>query len=134
MRDKVAPAKPCKKGQCAGPLLFPSAIEELIVFNKADLVSEEEHIRLRGLCPGAFLVSARTGLGIAELEAAIASSLPRPEVLFDGLIPYDRGDLVSKIHVAGKVQSVEYVEGGTKVKALVREDLAAELASLTRRP
>lgn len=111
-----------------------SAIEELIVFNKVDLVSEEEHIRLRGLCPGAFLVSARTGLGISELEAAIASSLPRPEVPFDGLIPYDRGDLVSKIHVAGKVQSVEYVEGGTKVKALVREDLAAELASLTRRP
>jgi GTP-binding protein HflX len=110
-----------------------SAIEELIVFNKADLVSEEEHIRLRGLCPGAFLVSVRTGLGIAELEAAIASSLPHPEVLFDGLIPYDRGDLVSKIHVAGKVQTIEYVEGGTKVKALVREDLAAELTRLTKR-
>jgi GTP-binding protein HflX len=110
-----------------------SAIEELIVFNKADLVSEEEHIRLRGLCPGAFLVSTRTGLGIAELEAAIASSLPRPEVLFDGLIPYDRGDLVSKIHIAGKVQAIEYLEGGTKVKALVREDLAAELSRLTKR-
>jgi GTP-binding protein HflX len=111
-----------------------SAIEELIVFNKADLVSEEEHIRLRGICPGAFLVSARTGMGIAELEAAIASSLPLPEVLFEGLIPYDRGDLVSKIHMAGKVQTIEYVEGGTKIKALVREDLAAELSRLTKRP
>jgi len=110
-----------------------SAIEELIVFNKADLVSEEEHVRLRGICPGAFLVSARTGMGIPELEAAIASSLPLPEVLFEGLIPYDRGDLVSKIHMAGKVQTIEYVEGGTQVKALVREDLAAELSRLTKR-
>jgi GTP-binding protein HflX len=111
-----------------------SAIDELIVFNKADLVSEQEHVRLRGLAPGAFLVSARTGLGIVELESAIAAALPRPEVVFDGLIPYHRGDLVSKIHEAGKVQHIEYVEGGTKIKALVREDLAAELFSLTKRP
>jgi len=111
-----------------------SAIDELIVFNKADLVSEQEHVRLRGLAPGAFLVSARTGLGIVELESAIAAALPRPEVVFDGLIPYHRGDLVSKIHEAGKVQHIEYIEGGTKIKALVREDLAAELFSLTKRP
>jgi GTP-binding protein HflX len=111
-----------------------SAIDELIVFNKADLVSEQEHVRLRGLSPGAFLVSARTGLGIVELESAIAAALPRPEVVFDGLIPYHRGDLVSKIHEAGKVQHIEYAEGGTKIKALVREDLAAELFSLTKRP
>jgi len=111
-----------------------SAIDELIVFNKADLVSEQEHVRLRGLSPGAFLVSARTGRGIVELESAIAAALPRPEVVFDGLIPYHRGDLVSKIHEAGKVQHIEYAEGGTKIKALVREDLAAELFSLTKRP
>lgn len=109
-----------------------SAIPEIIVFNKADLISQEEQVRLRGLVPGALLVSARSGLGIPELENAIATQLPKPEILFDGVIPYDRGDLVSRIHLAGKVQELEYLEAGTRIKALVKEDLAAELASVAK--
>ncbi|MDG2497016.1 MAG: GTPase HflX [Aquiluna sp.] len=104
-----------------------SAIEELIVFNKADLVSDEDQVRLRGLVPGALLISARTGLGIKELEAAIAARLPKPEIIFEGVIPYDRGDLVSKVHLAGKVKEIEYIAAGTKLSVLVKEDLAAEL-------
>lgn len=109
-----------------------SAITEIIVFNKADLVGDEEQVRLRGLVPGALLVSARTGLGIEELEAAIARELPKPEVLFEGVIPYDRGDLVSRIHLAGKVLESEYLESGTKIKALVKEGLNAELEAVTK--
>jgi GTP-binding protein HflX len=104
-----------------------SAITELIVFNKADLVSEDEQVRLRGLVPGSLLVSARTGSGIEELEAKIAELLPRPDVVFEGVIPYDRGDLVSRTHLAGKVLEVGYVEEGTKLRAMVRGDLLAEL-------
>lgn len=109
-----------------------SAIPEIIVFNKADLVGDEEQVRLRGLVPAALLVSARTGLGIEELEAAIARELPKPEVLFVGVIPYDRGDLVSRIHLAGKVLESEYLESGTKIKALVKEGLNAELEAVTK--
>jgi GTP-binding protein HflX len=104
-----------------------SAIPELIVFNKADLVSEEDQIRLRGLVPGSLLVSARTGLGIAELETAIAASLPKPDIEFVGVVPYSRGDLVSRAHLAGRVVSTDYVEAGTKLHAFVKPDLAAEL-------
>jgi GTPase len=104
-----------------------SAITELIVFNKADLVSEDEQVRLRGLIPGSLLVSARTGSGMEELEAKIAELLPRPEVEFEGVIPYDRGDLVSRTHLAGKVLDIEYVEQGTRLRAMVRGDLLAEL-------
>jgi GTP-binding protein HflX len=110
-----------------------SAITELIVFNKADLVSEDEQVRLRGLVPGSLLVSARTGSGIEELEAKIAELLPRPDVEFEGVIPYDRGDLVSRTHLAGKVLEVEYVEEGTRLRAMVRGDLLAELLA-ARRP
>jgi GTP-binding protein HflX len=110
-----------------------SAIQELIVFNKADLVSEDEQVRLRGLVPGALLVSARTGYGMEELESQIATLLPRPDVEFEGVIPYDRGDLVSKAHISGKVLEVEYVEEGTRLKALVRGDLLSELIE-ARRP
>ncbi len=106
-----------------------SAIEELVVFNKVDLVDDDERVRLRGLVQGALLVSARTGEGIEDLESEIAARLPRPDVEFFGIIPYDRGDLVSRAHIAGKVLEVEYVESGTKLRAMVRGDLLAELTA-----
>lgn len=109
-----------------------SAIPELVVFNKADLVSEDEHVRLRGLVPGAHLVSARTGSGIEGLEDLIAQKLPRPDVEFEGVIPYDRGDLISRVHLSGRVLETEYVESGTRLRAMVRADLLAELEAAKR--
>jgi GTP-binding protein HflX len=109
-----------------------SAIPELIVFNKADLLSEEDQVRLRGLVPGSLLVSARSGLGFVELENAIANLLPKPDVEFRGVVPYNRGDLVSRAHLSGKVLEVEYVEHGTKLHAYVKADLAAELAEFAK--
>lgn len=104
-----------------------SAIRELIVFNKCDLVDQAREVELRGLVPGALLVSAKSGLGIGDLEAVIADSLPKPDIEFYGVIPYSRGDLVSRFHLAGKVEELEYLEEGTRVKGLVPADLAAEL-------
>ncbi len=110
-----------------------SSIAELVVFNKADLVPDEVQVRLRGMVQGALLVSARTGQGIDALQEAIASMLPKPDVEFVGVIPYSRGDLVSRIHLAGKVLDTEYVEEGTSLRALVREDLAHELREFAKR-
>ncbi len=110
-----------------------SSIAELVVFNKADLVSDEVQVRLRGMVQGALLVSARTGQGIDALQEAIAVMLPKPDVEFVGVIPYSRGDLVSRIHLAGKVLDTEYVEEGTSLRALVREDLAHELKEFAKR-
>jgi GTP-binding protein HflX len=104
-----------------------SNIEELIVFNKADLIDADTEVRLRGLVPGCLLVSARNGRGIADLEVLIAERLPKPNEKFEGVLPYDRGDLVSKVHLTGKVIEIEYLEGGTRLVALVSQDLAAEL-------
>jgi GTPase len=104
-----------------------SAIDELIVFNKADLIDEDTEVRLRGLVPGCLLVSARTGLGIDELEEAIQSRLPKPDERFEGVIPYHRGDLVSRVHLTGRVLEIDYVENGTQLTALVSHDLANEL-------
>lgn len=104
-----------------------SAIPELVVFNKADLISEDDQIRLRGLIPGSLLVSARSGLGIEDLERAISVGLPQPDLKFSGVIPYHRGDLISRAHLAGKVLETEYLEQGTRVVAMVPADLFAEL-------
>ena len=103
------------------------AITELVVFNKIDLVDEQRQVELRGLVPGAVLVSTRTGTGIEKLESEIAVLLPKPEVEFRGVVPYSRGDLVSRAHLSGKVLETEYLEEGTKLHAMVSEELAAEL-------
>ncbi|HZW41612.1 MAG TPA: GTPase HflX, partial [Agromyces sp.] len=103
-------------------------IPELIVFNKADLVSAEERLVLRGLEPDAIFVSARTGEGVPEVLTAIGRMLPDPAVEIDLLVPYDRGDVVSTLHETGRVLSVEYVEDGTRIRALASPEQAAQLA------
>jgi GTP-binding protein HflX len=103
-------------------------IPELVVFNKADLLPPGERLVLQGLEPRAVFASARTGEGVPEVLAAIARMLPDPAVEIDLLVPYDRGDVVSTLHETGRVLSVEYVEDGTRVRALASPEQAAQLA------
>jgi len=103
-------------------------IPEIVVFNKADLLSDDERLVLRGLVPGAHFASSRTGEGIEELRAAIEGTLPMPAVEVRALVPYDRGDLVSAVHESGVLISAEHEENGTAIHAHVSERLAAELA------
>lgn len=105
------------------------AIKELIIFNKIDLVDEQRQVELRGLVPGSLLISSRSGEGLDQLEEEIAQLLPKPEVEFSGVIPYSRGDLISRAHLVGKVISTEYVELGTFLHAMVTQELAADLES-----
>jgi GTP-binding protein HflX len=77
------------------------------------------------------LVSARTGAGIAELRNLIATELPRPLVEVQVLLPYDRGDLVSRVHSTGEVLEEEHLADGTSLVARVNPDLAAELQAFT---
>lgn len=102
-------------------------IPELIVFNKADLADETTILALRGLEPDSVLVSSKTGEGIEALEKRIATMLPEPDVMVCALIPYDRGDLVSRMHLNGRILKLDYLETGTRVEAMVKPDLAAEL-------
>jgi GTP-binding protein HflX len=103
-------------------------IQELVVFNKCDLIDETEQLALRGMEPGCLLVSAATGEGVRELLERIESLLPKPELFLKVLVPYSRGDLVSRIHSEGKVAKLEHRETGTYVETLVKPALASELS------
>ena len=105
-------------------------VPELIVLNKADLAAPEDIAALRTRYPGAVAVSARTGRGVDELARRIAELLPRPTELVDVVVPYDRGDLVSRAHTDGEILTEEYVEGGTRLRARVAPDLAADVRSV----
>lgn len=110
---------------------IPGALEvpELIALNKADLADAVTLAALRTRLPGAIAVSARSGEGLAELRERIEAMLPRPEVPVDVVVPYWRGDLVSRVHVDGEIGTLEYVEAGTRIRARVDAALAAELTA-----
>ncbi len=103
-------------------------VREIVVFNKMDLVPESERLVLRGLAPDAVFVSSRTGEGIDELRRVVEEALPLPEVEVRALVPYDRGDLISRIHETGQFLEQNHEGSGTRVHARVSERLAAELA------
>ena len=103
-------------------------IKELIAVNKADIADPEVLDRLRRDHQHLVVVSARTGEGIEELRAAVEAELPRPELRVEVLLPYERGDLVSRIHAEGEVLVEEHTGEGTRVAAKVLPDLHGALA------
>jgi len=103
-------------------------LPEIVAFNKSDLVDDDRKLVLRGLEPTAVFVSARSGEGIEELTARIAELLPAPEIEVELLVPYDRGEVISRLHVSGRVLSTEYDEAGTRVRALVHPQRLGEVA------
>ena len=108
---------------------IPGALDvpELIVLNKTDLADAVTLAALRTRLPEAVTVSARTGKGIEELRARVEQMLPRPQVSIDVVVPCSRGDLVSKVHAEGEIDTVDYVETGTRIVARVGAALAAEI-------
>ncbi|MCI4660123.1 GTPase HflX [Cryobacterium breve] len=109
-------------------------IPELVVFNKSDLVSDDDRLVLRGLWPKGIFVSARTGEGIDEVLAAVADLLPRPSIELDLLIPYERGDLIAILHAQGTILSTDYAETGTRVRALVTTEIQSLFAPFLLAP
>ncbi|MGY1858130.1 GTPase HflX [Modestobacter sp. SYSU DS0290] len=104
-----------------------AAVPELIVVNKVDAMSEEDVLMLRQALPGAAWVSARTGEGIDALRDVVAARLPHPHVDVDVLVPYDRGDLVARVHRDGEVLEERHEADGTRLTARVDDGLAAAL-------
>ncbi|WP_426242173.1 GTPase HflX [Nocardioides sp. LHG3406-4] len=104
-------------------------VPELVVINKADAADPMVIARLQQREPHSVVVSARTGAGIADALAVIENELPRPDVAFDALLPYERGDLLNRIHQQGEIATLEHTADGTHVTGRANDDLAGELAA-----
>ncbi|MER5454230.1 GTPase HflX [Micromonospora sp. NPDC002389] len=104
-------------------------LPELLVVNKTDAADEETLLHLKRLWPEAIFVSAHRGRGIDELRMAIEQRLPRPAVELRVVLPYERGDLVARLHRQGEVLSTAHLAEGTMLHVRVNEALAAELST-----
>ncbi|WP_431934089.1 GTPase HflX [Nonomuraea jabiensis] len=104
-----------------------SDIREIVVINKADAAEQEVIDRIMRRERDCVVVSARTGRGIPELMEVIERELPRLDHEIHLLVPYNRGDLISRAHKEGEVLSVDHVEDGTILHARVLPSLWQEL-------
>jgi len=101
--------------------------QELLVVNKVDAASGLGLAKLRRALPGALFVSARSGDGIDALRRRMAELAAPTDTAVDVVIPYDRGDLVARVHADGRVQQTEHSSDGTRIRARVPVALAASL-------
>ena len=126
----ATPTPRARSPRCASVLADVGAadVKEIIVVNKADAADPEVLDRLRP--PRAALASSsRRGPARASTRCATSSrdELPRPDIEVEVVIPYERGDLVSRLHEESEVLTTEHREDGTFVHAKVHPPLLGEL-------
>ena len=92
---------------------------EIVVVNKIDQADPVVLAELRHAFDNSghdvVFVSAHTGEGIAELEGKIEMHLNSVEAHVQMLVPFTRGDVVSRVHEQGTVRSESYEEDGTLI-------------------
>jgi GTP-binding protein HflX len=102
-------------------------VTEIMAINKIDIAAQEDVDALLRQLPGSVAVSAATGAGIDDLLQAIDEALPDLLCSVDVVVPYTRGDLLSRAHSGGDVISAEHGGDGTHLIARVPAGLASEL-------
>jgi GTP-binding protein HflX len=101
---------------------------ELLVVNKIDATGGLALAQLRRALPDAVFVSAHSGDGLDRLRRRMGELVEPTDTMVDVTIPYDRGDLVAKLHAEGRIDATEHGSDGTRIKARVPIPLAASLS------
>ncbi len=103
-------------------------IPVVMVFNKVDLLTEEEKGSITIRYPHALLTSTKAEEGIANLIQRIAQSAAATETILEVLIPYQRGDLVSLAHERCSIVSEDHNDQGTHLIVRVPPVLVSKFA------
>ena len=101
-------------------------VPELLVWNKADRTPEATRRAERH--PGSVAISALTGEGIDRLLLVLGDRLAAATSTVELLVPFERGDVLAKVHRDGDVVEEQATEGGMAVRARLDD---AALAALT---
>jgi GTPase len=84
----------------------------LLVFNKADLLSEQEREEVTLDHPEAVLISAQEGEGLDELRERIERAFEETLIEVDLLVPYSQGGRLHELHeVAGDLERTDREDG-----------------------
>lgn len=100
------------------------SLPSVIVFNKCDLLSQDDLEAMRSRYRKAVFVSSVTGAGIDQLITRIGACVAATEARLDVLIPYDHGELVALAHSDCTIVSEEHTEKGTRLVLMASPLLA----------
>ena len=97
-----------------------------LLLNKSDLATEKQLEDLKRIFKHytSIEVSASKQTNIDLLLNTIIAFIPREEKELEMLIPYDKSTLVSSLYKNSQVLETEHLENGTKIKALVSDEIA----------
>ena len=101
-------------------------VPEVMVFNKTDLNPDVSGLLSR--FPGGVAVSAKSGDGIDDILDVLGERLRAMTELVELTVPYERGDVLAKIHREGQVLSEMADEAGIVVRARLDPDSKGRLA------
>lgn len=104
-------------------------ITRINVFNKCDLLLEEQLEALQKENEDALFISTRTGFGLEQLKNRIAHEASLAEQYLEVLIPYEQGNLVSLAHKQCRIVNETYEETGTRIALYANGKIAAQLDS-----
>ncbi len=88
----------------------------LMVFNKRDRTDAEAERRVRAAWPEAVVVSAVTGTGIPDLEAALVERVRQQQVVLAVEVPAGRPDLRNLMHESGRILEESWQEGRVRLR------------------
>jgi GTP-binding protein HflX len=108
-------------------------LPRILALNKLDLLSDPSmppaipNIReYDAVIP----VSAVTGVGIDDLLIKVGQLVTQDMQLVHLLVPYERGDLVSRIHEQGIVDNEEHTDDGVVIRGRIPPELASQLRAM----
>lgn len=109
---------------------------EIIVINKIDQADPLVLAQLRHVLDrdNIVFVSAHSHEGIAELTSRIELFFNSRDSHITVLVPFNRGDVVARLHSKGSVHQEEYLPEGIRVAARVPQAIAQELAEFAVEP
>lgn len=119
-----------KKAQTVEDILTQieaGSIRRVMVFNKCDLMAEEDIQSLRSQNPDAVFVSAQEEKGLTALLHRIAQEASAGDVTLTALMPYEKGLLIKMVHERCQVIREQYVEEGLLVTCKAAERMAKTL-------
>lgn len=107
------------------------------VMNKIDMLPPEVASYVRYVTtndPLTVGVSALHGTGMNDFVAVVENAMEDLLIPIEVIIPYSDGVELNSIHEQGNVETVDYREGGTYVKALVPSSIANKLLKFSIAP
>ena len=99
----------------------------VLVYNKVDLLSDEQRKELEVTHPEAVCISALEGRGLRGLLYRVAQEASDGDTTCTVLVPYDKGMLMRMVHERTQVISERYEEGGLLATVRVSERMAMTL-------